>query len=181
MQQRQHTAPKRLTEPGPSSDQLHMILQAAVTAPDHGRIRPWRLVEIAPDQRERLGRAFALTLMQRDPQASAEQRQDAHDKALRAPTLWFAIVDTRPVQPEIAWADRWVALGCAIQNVQLMAHALGFGCGITSGQAVNAQPMRELFGLGEHEMGVCFLSFGTITSQKPARPRPAPAEVFSRL
>jgi nitroreductase len=181
MQNRQHTAPKRLAEPGPSQQELQMILQAAVTAPDHGRIRPWRLVEIANNQRERLGQAFAQALLSRDPQASPEDLQDAHDKALRAPTLWFAVVNTAPVEPDIAQADRWVALGCAIQNTQLMAQALGFGCGITSGQAVNAQPMRELFELGAHEVGVCFLSFGTITITKPRRARPTPPEVFSTL
>jgi nitroreductase len=181
MQNRQHIAPKRLAKPGPNPHELQMILQAAVTAPDHGRIRPWRFVEIPSGQRERLGEAFAQALLDRDPQASSEDLQDARDKALRAPTLWFAMVSTAPVEPDIAMADRWVALGCAIQNTQLMAQALGFGCGITSGQAVNAQPLRELFGLSTQEVGVCFLSFGTITVAKPQRARPTPPEVFSTL
>jgi nitroreductase len=158
-----------------------MILQAAVTAPDHGRIRPWRLVDIEPGQRERLGEAFVQALQARDPQSTPEQWQDARDKALRAPTLWFAVMNTAPTQPDITLADRCLALGCAIQNTQLMAQTLGFGCGITSGQAVNAQPLRQLLKLSDDEMGMCFLSFGTITATKPRRVRPTPSEVFSRL
>jgi nitroreductase len=181
MQARHHTAPKRLVAPGPSAQALQWILQAAVTAPDHGRIRPWRWVDIPSHQRERLGQAFAQALLERDPQATVEQLHDACDKALRAPTLWFAVLNVAPTQPDIALTDRSVALGCAIQNAQLMAQALGWGCGITSGQAVNAQPMRELFGLGADEVGVCFLSFGTITVAKPHRARPTPPEVFSTL
>ncbi len=33
----------RLVDPGPDAAELNTILQAALRAPDHGRLRPWRL------------------------------------------------------------------------------------------------------------------------------------------
>ncbi len=72
---------------------------------------------------------------------------------------------------------RVVSLGCAIQNILLMAHALGFGAGLTSGQALRSPRMRELFSLAEHEQPVCFLNVGTATKRKPLRVRP-PAAAF---
>ena len=33
-----------LVDPAPDELELHSILSAAVRAPDHGRLRPWRLI-----------------------------------------------------------------------------------------------------------------------------------------
>ena len=42
----------RLQEPGPSDSQLDLLLQAAIRAPDHGLLRPWRFIVLSGDQRE---------------------------------------------------------------------------------------------------------------------------------
>ena len=42
----------RLVAPGPDEAELETILRAALRAPDHGRLRPWRFVVIAGDRRE---------------------------------------------------------------------------------------------------------------------------------
>ncbi len=43
---RQHIGPKHLAEPGPDDATLREILRAAAAAPDHERLRPWRLIVI---------------------------------------------------------------------------------------------------------------------------------------
>jgi nitroreductase len=63
----------------------------------------------------------------------------------------------------------------------LAAHAMGFGAGLSSGRALYSQPLRALFGLGPQEQPLCFLSVGTVTRRKPARPRPNPADYISEL
>jgi hypothetical protein len=52
-----------------------------------------------------------------------------------------------------------------------MAQALSMGSGITSGQAMNAPSIRELFKLQEHEEGICYVAFGQVHAHKPQRPR----------
>ena len=41
---RQNASPKGIIEPGPDRAQIEAILGAAGAAPDHRRLRPWRLV-----------------------------------------------------------------------------------------------------------------------------------------
>ena len=48
----------RLTEPAPSREELLDLVQAAATAPDHGRIRPWRLIALEGQDRALLGEAL---------------------------------------------------------------------------------------------------------------------------
>ena len=93
MQSRQTILPKRLGSPGPDAEQLHWILDAAASAPDHGQLLPWRFVLIADAERAALGQAFSDALLERDPTALPEQLQQAHEKALRAPLLMLLVVE----------------------------------------------------------------------------------------
>lgn len=173
MAARSHVAPKRLVEPGPTDEELQLIFKAAESAPNHGRIRSWRFVTVSIEKRVDLGDAFVDALVSRDPLAEKDQIAAAHDKALRAPCLLLAVVSDEPSDPHIPKSERLLSMGCAIQNMLLMAHTLAIGSGITSGQAMNDKAIRTLFGLETYEEAICFLNFGTTLSLKPARLRPA--------
>jgi len=181
---RQHVAPRRLVDPGPSEQQLQDILGAASAAPDHGQLLPWRFVVVTSDKRELLANVFGLALLDRDPRANPEQIDNAREKAYRAPFLMLAVAKLMGSTPErdaqrveagelaVTNAERLVSLGCAIQNVLLMAHAMGFGSGLTSGQAMVSPRLRSLFDLVDHEIAVCCINIGTVSKSKPARLRP---------
>jgi nitroreductase len=175
--ERTNIAPKRLVAPGPDPEQLNLIFSAAAQAPDHGRIQPWRFVLIPENKRADLGHAFVQALKTRDASASPAQTEAAYDKAFRAPCLMLAILKDHASDPSIPTAERLISLGCAIQNMLLMAQMQGWGSGITSGQAMNSAPIRDLFKLDAFEQGICFLNFGTVTTKKPARGRPS-CELF---
>lgn len=178
---RSHVAPKRLVAPGPSDEQLQLLLSAAAQAPDHGRLRPWRFILIPSERRAELGQAFVEALLARDDKALASEQQAAQDKALRAPCLLLAVVRQPAAGEAIALNERVLSLGCAIQNMLLMAQSLGLGSGITSGRAINAPPLRALAQLTALEEGICFVSLGTVAAHKPSRDRPAVADIFSAL
>lgn len=178
---RQHTSPKRLGDPGPDSAQLEKILDAAGAAPDHGQITPWRLIVISPQRRHLLGAAFAEALAARDAAATKAQLQEARDKAFRAPFLVLVVARLDPALGTAHPQERMVSAGCAVENMLLTAHAMGFGAGLSSGRALYSQQVRSLFALGEHEQPLCFMSAGTVTRRKPPRPRPGAADYTSTL
>jgi nitroreductase len=173
---RQNISPKRLVAPGPDAEQVNTLFRAAAAAPDHGELRPWRFVLVPSDKRSLLADVFAQALIERDPQAQAEQIAQAREKAFRAPFLALTIARLGPAEPDIDPLERLVSLGAAIQNFLLCAHSLGFGSSLTSGQALRSGPLRELFKLIEGEQAVCCINVGTVAKRKPARLR---AEVDS--
>jgi nitroreductase len=181
MQSRQTILPKRLVDPGPDSAQLELVLSVAASAPDHGQLMPWRFVVVPREARGRLGAVFAAALRLRDPKASPEQLAQAEEKAHRAPVLILVVVDTERKDATIPAHERILSAGCAIQNMLLMATAMGFGSALTSGKAMSAAPLRQLFGLIASELALCFVSIGTATTRKPARLRPAVADYVSYL
>jgi nitroreductase len=50
-----------LVHPGPDELELHSILSAAIRAPDHGHLRPWRFTILRGAARERLGALMGKT------------------------------------------------------------------------------------------------------------------------
>jgi nitroreductase len=178
---RQHVSPKRLVDPGPSPEQIEKILSAAGAAPDHGRLNPWRLILIPPERRHLLGEVFAKALIERDGEATKLQVEEARSKAFRGPFLVMVVARLGPELGETHPRERLISAGCAIQNMLLVAHALGFGAGLASGKALYSPQMRRLFSLTEHEEPLCFLSVGTVTTGKAARPRPLTAAYTSTL
>ena len=181
LQARQTILPKRLMEPGPSAAELHTIVSAAAHAPDHGQLLPWRLVCEPPAQRAALAEAFAAALLTRDASATPEQLAQARDKAFRSPVLLLLVVDGLRGDPEIDLHERLLSAGCAVQNILLMATALGYGSALTSGKALKDAGLRTLFGLAAGEHAVCFVSLGSVQSRKPPRLRPVLADYFTTL
>lgn len=181
MQARQTVLPKRLVAPGPDAAQQHSMLAAAGTAPDHGQLLPWRFITVPPGQREALAGVFAQALVERDASASPEQVAQAREKAHRAPWLLLLVVDGLRGDAEVDLFERILSAGCAVQNILLMATAQGFGSALTSGKALKAASLRELFGLHGGEHALCFLSVGTVLSRRPGRARPAVTDYVGTL
>jgi nitroreductase len=178
---RRTVLPKRLADPGPTQEELLRILGAAAAAPDHDQLLPWRFVLVPVAARERLAAAFEQALAQRDPLASAEQREQAREKAFRGPLLLLAVVRLAREPGTVPDAERLLSLGCAVQNMLLMANALGYASALTSGKAMESKPLRSLFSLPEGERAVCFVSIGTAGNARPGRARPSPDQFFSVL
>jgi nitroreductase len=167
--------------PGPSAEELDLIFTAAAQAPDHGNIQPWRFILVPQEKRAALGQAFLQALQERDANASKAELNFAFEKAFRAPCLILAVVDHGPTEPQVPAHERQIALGCAIQNMLLMAQALLIGSGITSGQAMNSRFVRAVFRLTPNEEAMCYLTFGQVTTYKSKRKRSDVSEIVSSM
>lgn len=179
---RQNISPRRLLEPGPSNDQLDALLSMAAAAPDHGLLTPWRFVLVPASQRHRLAEVFALALIDRDPGATLEQIESAREKAHRAPLLLVAVACLGPREPDTPSLERMISMGAAVQNLLLGAHAMGFGAGLTSGQAMSSPRLQALLGLADGEAPVCCVNVGTATARRArGHLRPQPAQILSVL
>lgn len=179
---RQQLSPKRLEAPGPTPQQVSAYFSAAAAAPDHGQHTPWRFVVVPDAARERLGAAFVEALLQRRPDASLGEIDDARAKGLRAPFLAMAIARIGgDGHEEIPVAERLISLGAALQNILLSAHADGFGCGLVSGQSIHSDVLRNLFAVSSNETPICFVAIGTASRRKPIRQRPAPETFVTTL
>jgi nitroreductase len=93
----------------------------------------------------------------------------------------LAIVNARGTDSEVPPSERIISAGCAIQNVFLISHAMGFGASPTSGKSMYMKPVRELFGLQDYEDPLCFINIGTPDRSTPPKSRMVPSEFVTTL
>ena len=177
------STPPRLMEEtdGPTPSDIQHILRAAMSAPDHGSVRPWRFVIVEGDDRAVLGRVFADALKTRDPGASEEAIAKEMNRPLRAPVviaILARVVHDRPNVPEI---EQIIATACAAQNMLLAANAKGFGGILLTGKNAQDKNVRAFFGLNPGDEIVSFLYLGKSKSDQPTKPRPDPAQFIEKF
>jgi nitroreductase len=158
-------------DPAPDEFDLHSILSAAMRAPDHGRLRPWRFTVLRGAARQRLGELMGEAYKRRHPDATPAQVQKEKDKPLRAPLI-LVVGAKISEQSNIPAIEQVLSAGAAAENIMVSAFALGFGCAWKTGEAAYDPEIKCAFDLAPIDAIVGFLYLGT-----NARPIAAPAPV----
>lgn len=154
-----------LTEPGPNKEQLDWIFQAALRAPDHARLRPWRFLTIAGESRNALGELYAQAALEDQPDLAPEAIERFKGLPLRAPVLVALICKTQE-HPKVPLIEQQLSLGAAAQNILNAAYAQGLGAIWRTG-AVSFHPsVAKGLGLAENEQLLGFIYLGTPSGPK---------------
>lgn len=175
---RRSVSPKRLKAPGPTLAELDLILQAALRAPDHGNLLPWRVLEFRSEQRADLADRFEQEKLRRDPLTSKADLNRARAHATLAPVLLGFIVAPKP-RTKVPLREQWLAAGAALCNLLNAAHQLGYGAIMLSGERCFDAVLTDQLGVKPDEFLAGFISLGCI-AEEPPKPRHAlPAQVWS--
>jgi nitroreductase len=173
---RSSVAPKTLVAPGPTAEEIRLLIACALMAPDHAALRPWRFIAIEGGGRQQLSNAFVEIRRRRNPGIRPLELAMTWKKTMRAPTLIGVVARLNEGHPKVPLHEQYVSLGAAIHGLMLGAHALGYGAIILSGNRARAPMIHALFGLGVHEQMVGFVSIGTPSKRIMPKTRPQPAD-----
>jgi nitroreductase len=157
------------TDPVPRAE-IERLLEAAVQAPNHYKVRPWRFVVVSGEARHRLGKAMAQGLRRRSPQVTEEVLEKERTKPLRAPLI-IAVAADRPSEPKILEIENVCAAAAACENLLLAAVGDGLVGYWRTGEAVRDPEVRALLGLDEQELiAFLYLGYPETAPEKPDRP-----------
>lgn len=168
----------RLTEPAPDGDDLDVLLRAALRAPDHKCLRPWRFLVVRGDALDRLGEVFARALEARQPGVGEDALERERKRPRRAPLV--VVVVTRPQEgvAGVPVVEQVLSTGAAAENILLAAHALGYGGAWRTGAPAYDPFVHQGLGLGSGESIAGFLYLGTpVGPPGPLRATAEPAAV----
>ncbi len=173
---RYSVGPKHLVEPGPGAEQLALMTAAALRAPDHAELVPYRFKLVRDDAKADMAALFADAA-----RASGKGEEGAAldaERALRPPVTVAVVARIDLGHPLVPAHEQWAAVGGAIGNFLLAAHLLGFGGKMLSGAKVRHPAIAAAF-CEPGETLVGWIALGT-PSRKPAGPsrKPAPGQVL---
>lgn len=165
----------RLESPAPQGVALQNILQAALRAPDHANLTPWRFVVCQGDGLVKLGKIFQKAAIE------SEMAQRDIERSLtlpsRAPMVIVAI-SQYVEHPKVPWVEQVASVSCSVQAMQMSALAQGFGGVWRTGSYARNSVVKSEFSLTEQDEIVGFLYLGTPAVPVVSKPVRDTSEYF---
>ncbi|GAB3038139.1 nitroreductase family protein [Parafrigoribacterium mesophilum] len=142
-----------VTADAPSHEQLLPLLAVAGRVADHGSLRPWRLLEVRGNARDRLGGALAQAWA--DAHQGAPEDRERHAgrmavKPLRAPLL-IAIVAVHRISQKVTFWEQDAAAAGVAHLLSLALDDAGWGVMWRTGSFTDSPQVRAMHGLDETE------------------------------
>ena len=152
-----------LVEPAPTHEQLNIAFQAALTAPDHHRLKPTQFIVIESEQRLAFGELLTnavADLGELDP----VQIDRVKNHPFRAPLLILAVTKFQD-HPKVPFFEQTLSSGAAIENLLLSLQAQGFSTMWRSGAVVESKLLKSALGLAERDLISGIIYVGTAAKE----------------
>jgi nitroreductase len=165
-----------LRDPAPGDGDLNLIFDAALRAPDHGRLRPWRFVVIRGAAREALVDLMVESIKRRPEPAQESAIKKTRERIGTMPLIVAAGAKIKADGP-IPEIEQLLSTGAATMNVLNAAHALGYGAKWVTPGPVYDREFNAALGFTWPDRLVGMLFIGTKPKeQMPTVVRPARAD-----
>ena len=161
---------KMKADPVPKAD-IEKLLSAAVQAPNHYKVRPWRFIVLTGSGRDRMGDVMAQVLKRRFPEIDEAALDKERGKPLRSPLLIAVGVD-KPDDPRVLEIENVCAAAAACENILLAAGELGLAGHWRTGDAAREPEVKKFLGLAADQELIAFLYIGYPEVWPAARERP---------
>ncbi|WP_144395552.1 nitroreductase family protein [Pleionea sediminis] len=151
----------KLEEPAPSNEELQIIQRAALRAPDHKGLRPWKFfVYQGNDSLKQLGELFLQAKLKSEPDLPQAKQEKALAMPFRAPMIIIACVEYQEHE-KVPKIEQAISCGCAVHGMLFALQAQGFAGYWRTGDLAFNPFLKELLGLKPSDEIVGFLYAGT--------------------
>ena len=116
----------KLTSPHPSSEVMSEVYQAALRAPDHSWLRPWKFIEVTGKSRNKLADAF-INATKKTEDLDEERESKIAALPLRSPMIIIVIAKINHDKPNVPRIEQIQSTAAAAQNILIALHDKGFG------------------------------------------------------
>jgi nitroreductase len=163
-------------------EHLEQILTAGIRVPDHGALKPWKLVVINGEARARLDHdVIHAEFIAANPDAKPEVEAIEAGRLQRADVV-IAVISSPVEHPTIDPWEMQLSAGAVCTTLLYAAQSFGYAAQwLTEWYAYNDRMLTELGGTPGHDRIAGFIYIGEKVKPPMERSRPDPATVISRL
>lgn len=153
------TSSPALREPAPNEEQLTEMFKAALRAPDHASLQPYRFLVIQGEGLDKLGELYLKAGLTKDPAIDEAKQKKLRYMPLRAPMVIVAIAVTQ-AHPKVPIEEQVMTTACAAHAIVQSAFAQGLGTIWRSGEMAQDPLVRAGLGCADNEQIVGYIYIG---------------------
>ncbi len=162
---------KKVKQDAVPRELIETLLDAAVQAPNHYKVRPWRFVVLMGEGRKKLGDVMAASQLNRHPDFPPKAFDACRALSLRAPVVIAVGVD-KPSEPKVLEIENVCAAAAATQNLLLAAHAMGLGAKWRTSEWARDPMVKKFLGfeVDQHIIGFIYVGYPEFVTEPAPRP-----------
>ena len=160
----------RLDEPSPSAEELDLIFQSALRAPDHAALKPWKFIKVSGEGRGKLAKASLEALKKINPSKANENEEKILNAPYRAPLIIIVVASIKDhhIVPDI---EQILSAGAAAQNILIAAHSMGYSGIWRTGLISFNKEISRSFDLDDNDVVIGYLYIGTSEKEMTLPPK----------
>ena len=163
---------KDMIGPGPSQEEIDLILTVGSRVPDHKKQVPWRFLKLKGESRQKAAEKLRSLFAKNNPDADAELLDFEQNRLTRAPLIIAVISTATPENPKVPEWEQILTAGAVCQNILLATNALGFAAQWLSEWYAYDREFLSHLGLKDDERIAGFIYIGTASKEPAERGRP---------
>ncbi len=182
LEKRRSVTAKRMARGNVKKNHLRQILSAGIRVPDHGALKPWRLVVITGAKRKQIDEeVIGPEFMRANPDATAENILVEKTRLQRADVV-IAVISSPVNHKSIPKWEMQLSAGAVCTTLLYAAQSLGYAAQwLTEWYAYNKKMLKTIGGDPDKEQIAGFIYIGETLNAPSERIRPNFETVVSYL
>jgi len=137
-----------------TEEQIHICLDAAITAPNHKLTQPWLFWTAGQETTSALADIYADNRASKNAERGSDKYNQLYANAVEKFNLIPSVilVGQTLADDEVTRKEDYAACACAIQNFQLMAWSQDLGMQWSTGPIISDQRTYDLLGISKDQV-----------------------------
>jgi len=162
-------SPRELSKPHPSQEEMEIIYQAALRAPDHAWQRPSRFIQVTGQGLEKLSAVFVDYAKENIEGVTDETLQKYKEAPFRAPMIIILISEIK-IHPKVPEIEQMLSTAAAAENILLALNALNYAGIWRTGVFALNEKIQKYLKLNDNQKVIGYLYVGTATGKQKKIP-----------
>jgi len=159
----------KLSKPYPDNEEMKLVYESALRAPDHAGLKPSYFIEVTGDGLKKLSKVFEEFVLDSKDKSKISRVEKYKNAPYRAPMVIIIICDLK-IHPKVPEIEQIMSTAAATQNMLLAINALDYSAIWRTGIFALEDEIVKYFNLEKNQKILGYLYIGTATGKKKKIP-----------